>query len=453
MKRKKPLLIAVIIAYSQMPVVAKDTAENPALPTKEKWGIALMFRSAKIPYNIPDDQFDDERVSDFLPIVYYENEYFFWRGLQAGFKLITNDQWEFNLLGRYRFFDIPADLQNAQNPNEPRGNRVDFGLQYRYKLSKELNADFELMDDTHGRSYINAIANINWNANNWDWSPYVHLRWKSSEFNNRYYGLEGLVDPADSASPGSAFDLTVGSTVRYHISNGFYVLGRLSFTRLDKDTYQSSTISSPTQDEIYIGFGYFDDRNKKKHQPLESRKYLHIAHGWATPSDIGEILRFNSESDEFDNTLTSVFYGIPVADSLFAMPLSIYFTPGLIVHHKSDVQQRFAEYVIALKGYYTFKSPITWRSGIAIGLSYASDISFIEQKEMDEKGLRSSNLMSYLDFSLDVALDDLFNSKSMKNWWLGYSIHHRSAIFESSSAFGRIKGGSNYNTLYLQYHF
>jgi outer membrane protein len=48
---------------------------------------------------------------------------------------------------------------------------------------------------------------------------------------------------------------------------------------------------------------------------------------------------------------------------------------------------------------------------------------------------------------------DLFSANSMRDMWFGYSLHHRSSIFESSSAFGRISGGSNYNTLYLQYHF
>ena len=453
MKSSHSLLFAICIACYQMPALADDTPENSFAPVEGNWGIALIFRSAEIPYNIPGTQVDDERVSDLIPVIYYENDYFFWRGLQAGFKLKTNEQWEFNLLGRYRFFDIPDDLQNEQNTNEPRGNRLDIGLQYRYKFSKELNADFELMDDTNGRSYINTIANFHWHSGSWDLSPYAQLRWKSSEFNNRYYGLEGLVDPANSASPGSAFDLTVGSTVRYHVVDNLYVLGRLSLTRFDKDTYQASTVSSPTQNEIYIGFGYFDDMKKKKPRTLKSRQYLRIAHGWATPSNIGDIFKFDIESDEFNNQLTSVFYGLPVADSLFGVPFSIYFTPGLIAHHQSEVQPRFAEYVLAIKGYYTVKWPTTWRPGIATGLSYTSKISFIEQEEMDEKGFRPSKLMNYWDFSVDIELGDLFNSKSLHNWWAGYSLHHRSAIFEKSSAFGRIKGGSNYNTLYVQYHF
>ena len=50
-------------------------------------------------------------------------------------------------------------------------------------------------------------------------------------------------------------------------------------------------------------------------------------------------------------------------------------------------------------------------------------------------------------------LGDLFHIKAMDDIWLGYSLHHRSGIFGTSSMFGRIKGGSNYNTISLQYHF
>jgi len=41
----------------------------------------------------------------------------------------------------------------------------------------------------------------------------------------------------------------------------------------------------------------------------------------------------------------------------------------------------------------------------------------------------------------------------MKELYFGIGVHHRSSIFESNSQFGRIKGGSNYNSVYLQYHF
>jgi len=106
-----------------------------------------------------------------------------------------------------------------------------------------------------------------------------------------------------------------------------------------------------------------------------------------------------------------------------------------------------------MKAYYTFNWPTQWRFGVAEGVSYVDSITNIEQTEVDEKGYMPSNLLNYLDFSLDVNIGDLINVSDLKNVWVGYSLHHRSAIFEKASQFGRIKGGSNYNTLYLQYHF
>ena len=90
---------------------------------------------------------------------------------------------------------------------------------------------------------------------------------------------------------------------------------------------------------------------------------------------------------------------------------------------------------------------------MAEGLSYVSDVTYIEAIEMEEKGYRPSELMNYIDISFDINLGDVFNVKALNETWLGYSMHHRSSIFEKASQFGRIKGGSNYNTVYIQFDF
>jgi outer membrane protein len=163
--------------------------------------------------------------------------------------------------------------------------------------------------------------------------------------------------------------------------------------------------------------------------------------------------------------MTSLFYGHPVADSLFGVQsLDVYLTPGFVYHHEADPytdpdsgitydQQPTQEYVLAMKLYWNIKWPTNWRIGAAEGLSYTKEITNLEQREMDNKGYRPSNLLNFIDISLDFSIGDLFNSAQLRDLWFDYSLHHRSAIFETSSAFGRIKGGSNYNTLYLQYHF
>ncbi len=111
------------------------------------------------------------------------------------------------------------------------------------------------------------------------------------------------------------------------------------------------------------------------------------------------------------------------------------------------------EYILGIKAYYNIKWPVHWRLGFAEGISYIETVSNLEQREMDRKGYRSSNLMNYLDFTADFNLGDTFNAQSINDLYFGIGVHHRSSIFETSSAFGRIKGGSNYPSLYLQYHF
>ncbi len=72
---------------------------------------------------------------------------------------------------------------------------------------------------------------------------------------------------------------------------------------------------------------------------------------------------------------------------------------------------------------------------------------------MDKKGYRSSQLMNYIDVTAYFSLGDTFGVHAMNDLYLGIGIHYRSSIFETASAFGCIKGGSNYSSLYLKYHW
>jgi outer membrane protein len=90
---------------------------------------------------------------------------------------------------------------------------------------------------------------------------------------------------------------------------------------------------------------------------------------------------------------------------------------------------------------------------VAEGFSYARRVTYIERVNVESKGNTPSRLLNYLDFSIDLNVGDLLKARSARRLWLGYSIHHRSGIFESGSQFGDIRGGSNYNTVYLQWHY
>jgi outer membrane protein len=120
----------------------------------------------------------------------------------------------------------------------------------------------------------------------------------------------------------------------------------------------------------------------------------------------------------------------------------------------SEVQPKLLrEYDIGFKVFYTIPLPIRVRLGAAEGLSYINHTTWIEKTDVLEDGnAKDSNLLNYLDFSTGVNLGDLFFTKSMEKAWFGFNIHHRSGIFSNSAQFGRVSGGSNYPSLYLQLH-
>lgn len=416
----------------------------PSLGTEEQeWGIAAMYRTTSIPF---DTAGGDQTVSTFVPMMFFENEYVFVDGIEGGVFLYNSEEsdWRVSALTRMRFIDIP---QSAQNANE--GDTADFGVQLQYKIDDTWSFDSELMTDDDLHFHSNFRLNGQYKFGDWELSPRATIRYKDADFNSQYYAFKDVT----GESIGAGIDVNLGIDIRYHVISNLYLLGSTSVTRFDDNAFNSSIVEDRYQGEFYLGFGLFNDKTAPKKPELSNKPYLRVAHGWATPSNIGDIMKLNSEKDKYNNQLTSVFYGHPLTDEVFGVPIDIYFTPGIAHHWSSKVQSGSTEYIAAIKAFYTFDWPIKWRFGVAEGLSYIDSITYIEQTEMDEKGYTASHLLNYLDFSFDINVGDAVNQSDLENVWFGYSLHHRSAIFENASQFGRIKGGSNYNTIYIQYEF
>ncbi|MDX2322044.1 MAG: MipA/OmpV family protein [Moritella sp.] len=431
---------------SQTERTVVTSIEPPVLPVNN-WGVAIGMRRADIPFAVSDLS-EDTAVYDILPLIRFENDYGFINGLEGGVHLWKNADHQVNVYSRFRFNDIPQEFQN-----KVKGQSFDFGLQYRY-FDGPWETDIAVLSDGYKRTYGYTRAQYRWQDGRWSLIPFAELKWKSADFNDYYYGFE-------LEKAGGGVSATGGIKGAYHVASNLHLIGELGVTRLEDDVYDLATVEKHYQLESFLGIAFYPDPNK----PFvisaikdKNDEYLRVAHGWATPSNIGDILKFQTERDSENNQMSSIFYGTQVADSLLTMPIDIYFTPGLVWHYSSDVQKDIAEAVLAIKAFYTFELGPRWRLGVAEGLSYVSNITYIEGFELtgedSKRGYEnSSKLLNYIDVSLDVNVGDIFNNKALAKTWFGYSIHHRSGIFESSSVFGRIKGGSNYQTVYLQWHF
>ncbi len=403
--------------------------------SEQEWGIAGVLRHSSIPYATQEGS-----VNSFVPLMFFENEYVYIDGLEAGIKAYESDDWRFSAIARARFVDIPSQYQN-----EIQADTIDLGLQARYKVDENWHLDTEIMSDMRSNYHANLTYGATYDVGSWELEPYGTLRFKDKNFNTRYYALE-------QEDINAGIDYTFGIKTKYHLWSNLYLLSGIQARFLDGNAQDAMVVDDNFEYELYAGVGFFNNKKKKYKKDLGISPYVRVAQGWATPSNMNEILSGNTEKDEYDNQLTSVFYGHPLTNELFGLPIDIYLTPGFVWHHSSSVQDNSQEYVMAIKAYYTIPLPIRFRLGVAEGLSYANQVTYIEQSELDRKEYKESKLLNYIDLSLDVNLEDIFGT-SMRNTWLGYSMHHRSGIFEKASHFGRIKGGSNYNTIYLQYHF
>lgn len=409
----------------------------------QSWGVAAMGRMASIPFALGGGK---GMSNSFVPMFFFENDYFFLRGTEGGVHLFTSSDGIFQLSGlsRLRFVDIPTDAQKSSQYDT-----VDFGFQLRYAKSELGTVDFEVMTDRDFRFHGNIRLKKSYALGNWELSPSATLRYKDSDFNTTYYALSDFY----GQDIGGGLDISVGLDARYHLASNFYLLGSASVTRLDHQAYHSRAVTDRYTGEAFVGLGFFENKEDKKQSTLTNPPYIRIAHGWATPSSLGDIVAGKAKKDPNNDQLTSVFYGYPLADNLLGAPFDVYLMPGIVHHWPSSKQSASTEYVAAIKVYYTFYWPTQWRFGVGEGLSYIDSVTHIESADLKDKGYEPSRLLNYLDFSLDINVGDLFNRAGLRNVWAGYALHHRSGIFEASSQYGRIKGGSNYNTIYLQFDF
>ncbi|WP_197703379.1 MipA/OmpV family protein [Sulfurifustis variabilis] len=402
---------------------------------EQRWGIGIGLRYAHFPFAVPD-----QSATDLVPLLFYEGERVFLRGMEGGVGLFGNARWRLNAYMRYRFPDGPSTA------DEVRRDAWDIGPQLRYTFDDGLELRSELLSDGDGRTYLDVGVERRFGDDHARFEPYVGARIKSAAFNDWYFGLA-------REELGAGIDVRAHLQGRLHLAGNLFLIGRVGGYYLDHDARKSPLFEDDVGWEAFAGVAFFNDPGRRRKDAPAFSPYWRLAHGWATPSTLGQILTGDSEEDEFNNQLTSFFYGHPLSDELFGLPLDIYLTPGLVVHHGSDVQDRSFEYVIAIKAYYTAKWPVRLRFGVAEGFSYVRQVTYIERTNLEDKGNTPSRLLNYLDLSIDVNVGDLLGARPAKRLWLGYGIHHRSGIFESGSQFGDIRGGSNYNTVYLQWHF
>ena len=402
---------------------------------QSEWGIASALRAASIPYTTSQN---DSLLDSYVLLLYLETPLLFLDGTEGGLRLYRDNAWEFAAYGAMHFVDMPRHDTHYFSDDT-----ADLGLMARYR-NGPFHTDLLLLSDPARRPHAALRAGIDCALGDWRLRPYARLDYKSAAYNSYYYGQERVDVGADVAAE-------AGIGGRWYVSRNIALLAEAKLRYLGREVAAADTIGSPVQSELYLGAGIFGEHNLNRHR-FTPKGYLRLALGEATPSSFSQIVIGEGERDPNRAHMLSLFYGLPLSRNLFEAGVQSYFSPGFVHHFADDRQPSAQEYVAAFKFYYR---PQNWwlRFGAGTGLSYISRTTYLERRINAKDGYdHTSHLMQNLDFSFDVELSRLFG-KGWENLWFGYALHHRSGVFESAHQYGQIKGGSNYNTLYLQLHF
>ncbi|MEA1916913.1 MAG: hypothetical protein U9N42_05210 [Campylobacterota bacterium] len=180
-----------------------------------------------------------------------------------------------------------------------------------------------------------------------------------------------------------------------------------------------------------------------------------VYYGYADDSDFGEILTFQGKKSSLDTTIAGFDMGYMFAHKAFGLPIDFYLKGGYSRYFENGYQDDLNELNALVKLYYNidfYDNRV--RVGLGEGGSYVWGVPTIELSEAMEDSTtnpKNSKYLNYIDVSIDFDIGRLIDVESMKDTYIGYSLKHRSGIFGLIN--GVRKGGSNYNTLYLEMNF
>lgn len=174
-----------------------------------------------------------------------------------------------------------------------------------------------------------------------------------------------------------------------------------------------------------------------------------ILYGKETESDLGQVLIGNLGSSIEDLSVVAIDGGYLLKKDAFDLPIDVYAKAGFSQYNEAHYDNVY-EVLAYIKLFYNFDFLHNRvRFGFGEGASYTNDIIRAEYLEASSSpDGKTSYFLNYLDITLDFDLGKLVHYKPLEELYVGVGLKHRSGIFGLINDVK--KGGSNYNSIYLE---
>lgn len=258
------LLWPVLLSALSFNALAQTADADDALEDRPpRWGVGIAAVISDSPY-----AGEGTRVVP-IPLVTYQGDRFYFRGLTAGWRIFGGDSFELTALAKFRFdgFEV-GDLGRTELARngldyrllEDRDKSLDLGLGAEWKgaageLEVELLAD---ATDTSGGQEASVQYGYPIELGKGRLTPSVGVTWLSKDMANYYYGTldeevaRGVVD----YKPGSATIPEVGVSYFRPIGEKWSMIGSAKYSSLPDEIKNSPFVEQDTDGTVSLFIGF-----------------------------------------------------------------------------------------------------------------------------------------------------------------------------------------------------
>jgi len=427
-----------------------------AIDLSGRAGIGLAVQSFTSPYEGVD------QVNDFLPLYLYEGKFFYLHSYRAGFRLPATDKFQAELFVAHRFEGFPYDeTPDSLVGMEARSPGLDGGIGALYTspigdFTAELRND--ISDESNGTE-LRAGYGLKLRRGKFLWHPYVRFSFRDADLNNYYYGVrpEEATAQRPAYIAGDGFNYGLGLYGQYKLTRNWKIVAGIGADKLSKEIE-----NSPIVDKSWLITGTAGILYDFQDEPVlwQERKpvLVRVFYGASTDCILNQLVTFRcaSISTVEESRITGLHLGRTFVERVNGWALDFVGYAGVLYRDDGEFQKDSWQVDAYMKPYwhgFPWSNTIRTRIGFGVGLSYASRVPYVEERDQTANGEPTSKLLNYLDPSIEISITDLFRPQHHKPVWLGVGVSHRSGAFGSSQLLGNVDGGSNYVYLSLESSF
>jgi outer membrane protein len=399
---------------------------------------------------------------DFVPVYLYEGERVYLHSISVGLKLGESEARRFDLFLRHRFEGHPTDdipaLLSGMAEREP---GIDAGIGAQIGGSWGI-AFAEVLTDAStasGGSELRLGYKYPMRRGRLWLRPHATVSLRSAKLNDYYYGVrpeEARADrPAYEAGSGAMPE--IGLFGAYRLAYGWRLFGGATLAQLPQTVRRSPIVGERTLRTLHFGL-FYDLSPDHDAWPASRPLIARVFYGASTDCDVVPIatLRCTSTHTQDRTDIAGFEVGRPFIDRLNGWPLDLAGFIGVVRHKEKGFQPDFPELKGYIKAYFygfPWDARLRTRLGLGVGLSYAKEVPFTEQRDQAKRGRSTSRLLNTFDPTADFSLGDLLGAKKLRETYVGAGVAHRSGIFGTSQLLRNVNGGSNYIYGYVETSF